>query len=143
MADAGEKLETVNAQRFDLIQNTNSLTFKQTHGLQFRAERPVYKHTLTDGTIDIQAGTGGHVIEADILVTTPEISTLINYTDKSSNGTLPSKEWKVMTTDRSGTIDTLKFTGKVISLQLIRRQLGAVWFHITIQTTDDEVSESA
>ena len=140
MVKAGEEAELVNAQRYTLTNSSDSLTYDQMYGLKFIATRPVRKRVRTDGVIFTLEGAGDHIIEADILVTTPEITTLIALT-KLTSGSLPEKNWDVQTTDRTGTVDTLRFKGKVIALQLVRQQFGATWFHISIQTTDTEVTE--
>jgi len=140
MVKAGEEAELVNAQRYTLTNSTDSLTFDQMYNLRFNIARPIRKRTTTDGVVRTIEGSAENTIEADVLITTPEITTMVGYTQLSS-GALPTKNWDVQTTDRTGTVDTLRFTGRVTGLSMIRQMVGGTWFHLTIQTTVEAVTE--
>jgi hypothetical protein len=140
MVDAGEIAETVNAQKVELINTTDSLTFKQVFNLRFNISRPSRKRSKSDGSVDRLEGLGEHRIEADILTTIPEITTLVGLANLSSR-VLPTKNWDIKFTGKDAATDTIRIAGKLTSLVFVRQEVGYSWYHIVIETEDDSVTE--
>lgn len=139
MANAGEQTEVVNVTRASLTQSTDSLTFGQLFNMKMNISRAFKKVQTTDGNFKKFYSTGDNYVEGDILLTTPEMATLKNYT-VLTNGDLPTKNWQLGFTDVSGAAVTVTMSAQLSTLQLIRQTEGGVLFHIRLELTTDTIT---
>ena len=95
MANAGEDGEVVNAELVTLTDSTNSRDYGQLFNISFRSDVPIHVRYWTDGTRDTMVDPATNIIEGDILVTIPEITTLLSY-QTFSNEDLPENNWDIV-----------------------------------------------
>lgn len=136
---AGNIAEVVGSQGIELHNVTDDNNYRQIFNLQFGTSRPLHKKSLSDGTTEVTEGSAVVQFSGDILVTTPEITTLFALTVLTSRA-LPVKSWRLKATDRSKSSKTITINGKVESLTLTRQMLGHAWFNIAIRGAADSAT---
>lgn len=138
MVNVGDQAKLVGAQSHRLIQGTDD--YHQLYNLSMGLTRPSYKKARTDGEVRRLEGLAEHYIEGQILVTVPQITTLVNMT-KLTSGQLPINAWDIQMTSRDNTTDTLRINAKLTSLNFIRPVKGLSLFHIRLDLANGEVTE--
>lgn len=142
MVNAGETTKLVNADKVTLTNFTDSLTFGQLYNLQWNGIVPQMKKAHIDGSRDSLDRTPEVVIQGDIFVTQPEITTWIGY--NVPTGTPPqlvTKSWDLGFTAFDGAVDTIRIVGKVNGLQYMAPENDGSWYHVTITSTTGVITE--
>jgi len=142
MVNAGELTELINAVKVTLTNFTDTLDFGQLFNIRWRSFTPQNKKPRGDGTVEFLDGTPELSIEADIFLTTPEITTFIGYTKPT--GTPPQlslKNWDLKTTGFDAATDTIRILGKVNGLEMIAGETGDANVHLTITAADGVITE--
>lgn len=135
MADAGELTEFVNSGKVTLTNVTDSLTFKQLYNVQIKLITDVIKRHLTNNALEKFFEPRDFVIEADIMLTTPEIITWVNWTTQTNN--LPdSHSWRVSFTPDTGTAVSISGTFRLSQLFFIAPEEGDCNYHIRLESID-------
>lgn len=140
MVNAGELAEVTNADKVNLTNQTDNLTFGQLHNITWDDRSPVHKRTSIDKTLKQYAGLRVVTIGGDILITIPEITTFAGYRTPV-NGQLPNNNWDLELTGKNLVLDTVRIFGFVNVWRLIAPQKGGAWFHIEITNQTETVSE--
>lgn len=140
MVNVGEKGETINADLVELIDSSNSRDWGQLFNVRMYSDAPIHARYLTDGTRDTLTDPATVKIEGDILITQPEITTMLSYLT-FSNEDLPENNWDVKFTAKDTTTDTARITGKMIGLTMQAGESGWTWFHVIIESTTGVVAE--
>lgn len=140
MVNSGELAELVNADKVNLTNQTDNLTFGQLHNLRWSDTSPIHKRTSIDKTLKQYAGQKVITISGDILITTPEITTFVGFRNYT-NGQLPNKNWDLELTGINLILDTVRIFGFLSGLDFIRPQKGGAWFHVEIANQTEVVSE--
>ncbi len=140
MVNVGEIAEVVNAEKVELTNSTDSEDYGQLYNITWSSNIQQYSKVRTDGTQDTLDGGDTIVIEGDVLVTQPEITTLVTAHTRASND-LPRKNWDLKFTAKDATTDTLRFTGKLIGLSFLAPEHGDSWYHLSIRNTTSGIAE--
>jgi hypothetical protein len=101
--------------------------------------RPSRKRARTDGQVRRMEGTPEHYIEADILITEPQIDTLTTMNIPVS-GQIPINPWTIRMTSRSNATSTKTISAKLTSLTFIRPMKGFSLFHIRLDIASGDVT---
>ena len=141
MTNAGELAEVVNADKVNLVNATDSLTFGQLYNISWSSRYQMHKRTTTDKVGKMYPNIGIVTIEGDILITTPEITTFVGYHSLTS-GDLPSKNWDLEITGKNTTLDKVRLgNAKMSGLSMIAGEVGEANFHVVFTSTTGDVSE--
>ncbi len=142
MVNSGELVELINADQVTLTNATDSLDFGQLFNIGWNRDVPQIKKPRGDGTVEYLDGTAGITIEADIFLTTPEITTFLGYAIPT--GTPPQlvlKNWDLITTGLDAATDTIRISGKLNGLRFIAGEDDLANYHITITSADGVITE--
>lgn len=138
MVNVGDRAKLVTAQSVRLLQGTDD--YHQLFNANFEVTRPSTKKARTDAVVERMEGLAEHFIEGDILITVPEITTLIGMS-LLVNRQLPQNAWDLQFTSRDGTTDTIRITAKLTGLTFVRPAKGLSMFHIRLDISGGDVTE--
>ena len=140
MVNAGELAEVVNADKVDLTNASDSLTFGQLYNITWNSRTPTHKRTTTDHKLKRYAGLPDIAISGDILITKPEVTTFVGY-HSFTNGTLTAKNWDLEIVAKDTTTDKVRISAIMTGLGFIAPEKGGSWFHITLENQTEAISE--
>jgi len=139
MADVGTQAQYVDAVKFKLTNITDSQTFIQLQNVRFGLIHGMEKKARTDGNIDKFYNSSDNFIEADIMLTRPQIATLVTLATITS-GNLPTKTWELNMVDIAGTTTTLQASAQLAQFYAIRPVVGLSMFHIRLECSSITVT---
>lgn len=140
MANVGELTELVNADKVTLTDFSNSRDWGQLYNIRWASYMPVHKRTRIDKKRETYVGLPEIVIEGDIAVTQPEITTVLAY-HTQTNGDLPVVNWDLKVTAKDTTTDTIRIAAKMTGLEFLGPERGYASFHIVLTTSSGIVTE--
>lgn len=140
MANVGELSELVNAELVTLTDATNSRDWGQLYNIRWSSRTPVHKRTRLDKKVEQYAALPVITISGDILVTQPEVTTVIAY-HRHSSGALPQNNWDLKVTGKDATTDTVRIIAMMTGLDFLGPQEGFASFHIELTSVTEAISE--
>lgn len=140
MVNAGEVAETINADLVELTNATNSLDYGQLFNIRWSSRHPTHKRVSIDKTEKTYTGLAAITIEADILITQPDITTFVSN-NTLSGGDLPLKNWDLKVTAKDTTTDSIRIAGKMTGLDFLGPEEGDSWFHIILTSETGVITE--
>lgn len=114
MTDVGSQANFVDTQDVSLTNLTDNLTYTQLTDVQLILTKMVNKHQLTDDTIDNMFSLRMVSMRANIVLTNPEIATLLTLYSSSV-----SKIWIIEYIDFSNTSIKLTVNGQIKDFHII------------------------
>ncbi len=142
MADLGAITEIVNASELTL--EVGADTYIMLTNLTLNVSRPESRDTTTDAGALYTYGKGDNSFSATLVVTTPELGDLtptFNFLTKiDADGDMPSRAWKIVARDVSGSTKTFAVTGVLHSYSLNKPSEGKVTIDIDVRITADTIT---
>lgn len=141
MSAAGERSEVINSSRVRLTNTTASEFYKQMYNTQLFINSDVTTHQLTNSTLENLFDLRQFAIEADIILTEPEIPTWVARTVQTNNNP-PSENYDFDFTDKNSNTRTLSGSFQLSILNHIIPERGLGNYHIRLESTDGVVTVS-
>lgn len=142
MANLGEITEIVNASELTLEVGSDSYILLT--NLQLHIGRPEDRTATVDGGALFTYGKGDNFFTATLLVSTPELGDLtptFNFLTKiDSDGDMPSRAWKIVARDISGSTKTFAATGILREYDVRKGEEGKVEIDIFVRITGDTIT---
>lgn len=115
-------------------------TFKLKTEFRLHIGRPKNRNATPAGPV-ITYGAGDHFLDATIIGSTPEITTLNALTERDANGAVASNSWSlVITPVGGGAAVTIAFTAEMPESDFIGIEGGKLNFEIHMDITTDTVT---
>ncbi len=140
MVNTGSLTRLTNADRVELTNQTDSQDYGQLTNITWSSEFEQLPKVRTDGTQDSLDKRHNVIIEGDIWLTVPEITTFLGFHSQTALN-LPSKNWDLKCTDITGVLDTVRIIGKLSGLKMEGAQKGHARFHVKITDTTGAITE--
>lgn len=140
MVNTGSLARLTNADRVELTNQTDAQDYGQVINLTWESTFDQRPKVRTDGTEDSLDLRHSIVIEGDIWLTVPEITTFLSHHSQTALN-LPSKNWDLRCTDITGVLDTVRIVGKLSALKMLGAQKGHALFHVKITDTTGAITE--
>ncbi len=139
MADAGEINEVVDTQKVTLTNTTDSQTYKQCISIAVDIDTDMTRRQRTDSVFENLWDLRHAAIEADLLLTTPELAGLVALTAQTNN-VPPTKTWTIAMTSVSGATVSIAGSAQLKTLQTRDTGRGMVVQHIRLEFTSTTVT---
>ena len=136
---AGIPADYIDTQDVTITNQTDAISYDQATNVRFYIEAKLTRRQRTDSIFENLWDLVTPAIEADIMVTQPEIAALVALTAQSNNEP-PSKNWEVGMSDEGGTTTTLSGTAQLATLRFIDEGIGAMKYLIRLEFTESTVS---
>lgn len=138
MTNAGELAELTNADATELRNVTDSLEYGQLYNIRWSSMIPQFPKNWSDGSRESLDGVRNVIIEGDIAITEPEVTSLVTLnTPTGTPPVLPIKTWRFFGTSFNSATFQVDISGKLIGLAFVARDKGHAWFHVTIENATE------
>ena len=138
MANIGEIAEAINASKVHLDLGSNRFILLQE--LESHISHPEERDATDAGSIYFY-GASDDYFEATLLLSTPEISTFVDYTILTTDGDLPSNDFDIIYTDKTGTATRrLNVTCQIPSVVFSKPVEGGVKCRMRFRITGGTIS---
>jgi len=104
--------------------------------LDFHIGRPESREAADVGSLYFY-GQHDNYFTATLLLSTPEINTFVGYTVLDANGALPSNDFPLIYTNKSGSSKTITVTAEVPELDFVKPVEGGAKTRIRFRITEE------
>lgn len=139
MSAAGERSEVVNSSRVRLTNNTASEFYKQMYNTVLFINSNVTIRQLSNDVLEKFFDLRDFALEADIIITEPEIPTWVTRTVQTSNNP-PAESYSFDFTDKASNTTTLSGTFRLSQLNHNIPDRGLGNYHIRLESVDGVVT---
>ncbi len=141
MANRGEIAEAINASKVHLDIGSDRYILLQE--ISTNLTHPESREPTDAGSVYFY-GQSDDYFDATLLLSTPEINTFVGYTILTSDGALPSNDFKLVYTDKTGTATkTLNVTCEIPSIGFEKPVEGGTKTRMRFRITGGSVSGGA
>ncbi len=139
MVEVGLPVDYIDTQDVTITNQTDSLTYKQATNVRFYIEAKLSRRQRTDDIFENLWDLVIPAIEADIMVTQPEIAALVALTAQTNNEP-PIKSWAVAMSDEGASTTTLSGSAQLAKFVFVDEGIGSMKYNIRLEFTESAVT---
>jgi hypothetical protein len=136
---AGIPVDYIDTQDITITNTTDAISYDQATNIRFYIQAALTRRQRTDSIFENLWDLVTPAVEADIMVTQPEIAALVALTAQTNNEP-PVRSWAVAMSDEGGTTTTLSGSAQLARLQFIDEGIGGVKYNIRLEYSESAVT---